>query len=81
MLDEMRQPLEEKGIRLVYDEAATALIAKKSHGRKLGARDIRRVIRSEVEDKIAELIIDNGEGSIAGISISADGDSLKVDHL
>ena len=81
MLDEMRQPLEEKGIRLVYDEAATALIAKKSHGRKLGARDIRRVIRSEVEDKIAELIIDNGEGSISGISISADGDSLKVDHL
>ena len=81
MLDEMRQPLEEKGIRLVYDEAATALIAKKSHGRKLGARDIRRVIRSEVEDKIAELIIDNGEGSISGISLSADGDSLKVDHL
>ncbi|MBQ8108363.1 MAG: ATP-dependent Clp protease ATP-binding subunit [Ruminococcus sp.] len=81
MLEEMRQPLEEKGIRLVYDEAATALIAKKSHGRKLGARDIRRVIRSEVEDKIAELIIDSGEGSIAGISISADGDSLKVDHL
>ncbi len=81
MLDEMKQPLEEKGIKLVYDEAALKLIAKKSHGKKLGARDIRRVIRSEIEDKIAEAIIEKGEGGIAGVSVSAENDELTVASL
>ena len=58
MLDEMKEPLEEKGIEFSYDRQACEYIAHKSYNQKLGARDIRRVIRSEVEDKIAELIID-----------------------
>ncbi len=58
MLDEMKEPLAEKGIEFSYDRQACEYIAHKSYNQKLGARDIRRVIRSEVEDKIAELIID-----------------------
>ena len=58
MLDEMKEPLEEKGIDFSYDRQACEYIAHKSFNQKLGARDIRRVIRSEVEDKIAELLID-----------------------
>jgi len=61
MLDEMKAPLLEKNIRFVYDEKACKLIAEKSHGKKLGARDIRQVIRSEVEDKIASILIDSDE--------------------
>ena len=58
MLDEMKEPLTEKGIDFSYDRQACEYIAHKSYNQKLGARDIRRVIRSEVEDKIAELLID-----------------------
>lgn len=58
MLDEMKEPLKEKGIEFSYDRQACEYIAHKSHNQKLGARDIRRVIRSEVEDKIAEILID-----------------------
>lgn len=35
------------------------VITGKAQGGKFGARDIRRVIRKEVEDKIAEIIVDN----------------------
>ena len=78
MLDEMRAPLSEKAIKLEYTDDALKLIAEKSHGKKLGARDIRRVIRAEVEDKIAEVIVENGEGCIGLVKVGADGDKLVV---
>ena len=78
MLDEMKQPLSEKAMRLEYTDEALKLIAEKSHGKKLGARDIRRVIRAEVEDKIAEAIVEKGEGSIALVKVGAEGDELTV---
>ena len=45
MLDEMKSPLEEKHISLRYTNEALKTIAHKAYGQKLGARDIRRVIR------------------------------------
>lgn len=58
MLDEMKEPLSEKNIILTYTDEALALIAEKAYGKPYGARDIRRVIRQEVEDKIAGIIIE-----------------------
>ena len=59
MLDEMKEPLLEKGITLKYTKKALAAIAAKAYGQKFGARDIRKVIRTEIEDKVAELIINS----------------------
>ncbi len=81
MLDEMKSPLEEKRISLRYTDEALKAIAHKAYGQKLGARDIRRVIRNEVEDKIAELLIDKGEGAVSAVAISADNGEIKVDAL
>ena len=81
MLDEMKSPLEEKHISLRYTDEALKIIAHKAYGQKLGARDIRRVIRNEVEDKIAELLIDKGEGAVSAVAISADNGEIKVDAL
>ncbi|EGC03532.1 ATP-dependent Clp protease ATP-binding subunit [Ruminococcus albus] len=78
MLDEMKAPLSEKAVKLEYTDDALKLIAEKSHGNRLGARDIRRVIRTEIEDKIAEVIVEKGEGSITLVKIAADGDKLTV---
>lgn len=81
MLDEMKSPLEEKHISLRHTDEALKAIAHKAYGQKLGARDIRRVIRNEVEDKIAELLIDKGEGAVSAVAISADNGEIKVDAL
>ena len=81
MLDEMKSPLEEKHISLRYTDEALKTIAHKAYGQKLGARDIRRVIRNEVEDKIAELLIDKGEGAVSAVAISADNGEITVDEL
>ena len=71
MLDEMKEPLAEKNITISYDEKALNVIAEKSFGKSYNARDIRRVIRQEVEDKIAEIIIEKAS-QVNEIVISAD---------
>jgi ATP-dependent Clp protease ATP-binding subunit ClpA len=80
MLDEMKEPLAEKNIIFKYDEKALELIAKKAFGKTYGARDIRRVIRQEIENKVADIIIDN-TGVIAGIGVTAEDDEIKVEHM
>ena len=77
MLDEMIEPLSEKNISISYDSKALSLIAEKAYGKPYGARDIRRVIRQEIEDKIAEIIIEKAS-EISGVDVSADGDNLVV---
>ena len=77
MIDEMKEPLAEKNISVSYDDAALALIAEKSFGKPYGARDIRRVIRQDIEDKVAEMIITDSS-SIDEIHISADSDTITV---
>lgn len=81
MLGEIKKPLSENGIAFAYDDKATALIASKAFGGKLGARDIRHVIRSEVEDKIAEMLIDNGYGTFSMLGLSADNGELVLQAL
>lgn len=81
MLDDIKSPLEEKHISLRYTDEALKIIAHNAYGQKLGARDIRRVIRNDVEDKIAELLIDKGEGAVSAVAISADNGEIKVDAL
>ncbi|MBR5252141.1 MAG: ATP-dependent Clp protease ATP-binding subunit, partial [Oscillospiraceae bacterium] len=61
MIGEYVKPMEQKGIVLTWDEDALKVICDKANGGQFGARDIRRVIRKEVEDKIAEVIISSGE--------------------
>lgn len=78
MLDEMVEPLEEKGITFKYDRKSLEYIANKAFGKKFGARDIRKVIRTEVEDKVAELIVENAGMNISSIKLSVKKDQLSI---
>ena len=78
MIDEMKEPLLEKGIILTYDEKVLEVIADKSYDKKYGARDIRKVIRTDVEDKVANEIVDNPDRTIHALSIKTDGKDLSV---
>ncbi len=78
MLGELAAPLAEKKLALNIGEGVYMAVAKKSHGGKYGGRDIRRVIRSDIEDPLAELIIDHADQPLSEISIEADGDNITV---
>ena len=58
MLEELVEPLKEKEITFTYDPAVLPLIAQKALGGKSGARDIRRIIRREVEDEMTNQLVD-----------------------
>ena len=78
MLDEMKDPLAEKGITLKYSKKALTAIADKAFGQKFGARDIRRVIREEIEDKVAELIITSTANPFKTIKIGEKKGELEI---
>jgi len=78
MLDEIKAPLKRRGITFGYDDSALELIAQRAFGQKAGARDIRRVIRREVEDPLTRLIVDAGENAPALISVSVKDQKLTL---
>ena len=72
MLEELKAPLQERGIAFQYDQKALDAIAKEAHGHRSGARDIRRIVRREVEDVICLRLVEQGEGSVKGVQVTAD---------
>ena len=81
MLDELEPILLEKGIKLTYTDNACKLLAEMAGCGKRGARDLRRVIRKQIEDKITEIIINRPEGSICGIAVDAGGEKIVVTFI
>ena len=80
LLDEIKGPMQEKGILFGYDEDAARLIARKSFGNRSGGRAIRRTIRREVEDRIAELLVESAGNPPAMLKITAEGDEIRLMH-
>ncbi|MGN0665103.1 MAG: AAA family ATPase [Huintestinicola sp.] len=78
MLSEMKEALHEKGSALKYDKRVLNALSEKAYGRKFGARDLRTVIRSDIEDKISEIIVQNGGKHIDAIRVSAKKDGIEV---
>lgn len=81
LLDEYVPTLKEKGITFKYDDKACTALAEKAKGGKSGARDLRNIIRKEVEDKIAEEIIDAGNTSLSGIAVTAEDNKIKLEVM
>jgi ATP-dependent Clp protease ATP-binding subunit ClpA len=71
-LDEYVDALKEQSITFMYDTAATEAIAAATHGGRSGARDIRIHIRRKVEDPLAEMIVQQGEGTVTGVKLTTD---------
>ena len=71
MIDEYVQILKERGITLTYEKSALENLAEKSIGGTSGARDLRNLIRKEVEDKISSAIIKNDGFNIGSVCLVA----------
>lgn len=77
MIGETKEPLLEKNITLNVSDEAYELVAKKASGGKFGGRDVRKVVRKDIEDKVANIIVE-ADGNISQIDVDADGDEIKV---
>ena len=78
MLGELKAALAEKNILFTYSQPSVEYIARNSYSKKFGARNMRRFIRSHVEDLIAEKIVSDYSRSITGIALKY---SKKEDKL
>ncbi|MCR5324416.1 MAG: ATP-dependent Clp protease ATP-binding subunit [Lachnospiraceae bacterium] len=67
----IKRAMEEMSIRLKIDNSFTSYIAEKGFDEKYGARPLRRAIQTELEDKLAEEIL-NGKAS--------EGDTVTVGY-
>ena len=81
MLDEYKTSLKEKAITLTWDREACRLLAEKSIHGTSGARDLRNNIRRLVEDKIASLLVERGEGGVGAVALSAQEGELTLAAL
>ncbi|MDM5226448.1 ATP-dependent Clp protease ATP-binding subunit [Cytobacillus sp. NJ13] len=63
MLNELQETLNEQDIELTVTQEAKEKLAADGYHPVFGARPLRRIIQDELEDKIADFIIDHGGNS------------------
>ncbi len=78
MLGELRENLDEHGINLTWDDSILDYLVKESYSLTYGARNLRRTIQRELEDAIAEKIIDSYEHPITQIKLTADDEQVSI---
>ena len=81
MLHELADPLKERGLVLDWDEDVLRSIAKRSHGGRNGARDIRHLIRREVEDPLTNLLVARCDTPPTAVRLDAGDGSGKLSLL
>ncbi|MGW0025828.1 ATP-dependent Clp protease ATP-binding subunit [Rhodococcus sp. NPDC003383] len=71
LLDKSRARLQAKGIELEIAADAVDWIAERGHQPEFGARPLRRAIQREVDDRIADLLLDDElvEGSAVTVAV------------
>lgn len=77
MLDELKTALKLRGTEVTVDGRVCDLIAEKCDGKKTGARELRNIIRNEIENKVVDLVIEN-DGSLSHIEVTADQNEIVV---
>ncbi len=78
MLNELKQGLGERGISIEVETAAKELICEKSYSKQYGARPMRRYIERNIEDKLAQLLINGDIVSGNTAFVSAENEEIKI---
>ena len=81
LLSELSESLSEKFIEFKWTDEVKAYLANKAHGGSRGARDLRNLIRKEIEDEIANIIIDNADSVITAIAAEIKDEKLTLSHI
>ncbi len=81
MLDELKASLSDKGFGFMYDDGVVDVLVKKSYSAAYGARNLRRCIQKELEDPMANLIIDAFEHPVTQLKAAAEDGQIKLYSL
>ena len=79
MLRELQAGLEERGIAFGWDDSVLDYLTKNSYSVQYGARNLRRTIEKEIENPIAERIIDSYQDPIRILRLAAGESGLRLD--
>ena len=78
MLDELAGALTERNITITFDESVTEYVAAKCDGTKTGARELRNIIRREIETPVVDMIISDSAVDKIVATVSDGSISLKI---
>ena len=79
MLRELHSGLSDRGLRFEWNDDVVDYLVDQAFSVTYGARNLRRTIQKELEDPIAERIIDSFESPISQISVSCSGGKLTIE--
>ena len=78
MLGDLIDVLAEKGIKLEYSEEVVTYLAEKGYSEKYGARNLRRLIQSDIEDELASVIVSNYRDPISHVLVGAENGRIVI---
>ena len=78
MLEELINPMKDKGIVISWTDAVLTFLAKKAYGGPRGARDLANAVRRYVEDPIAAVLVENCDKTISSVSLDVKNDEIAV---
>ena len=78
MLRELEQGLKEHGVALTWDDSVLDYLTAKSYSVQYGARNLRRTIEKDIENPVAERIIDSYREPLREIALSVSDGSLVL---
>ena len=78
MLGDLQGVLAEKGISFSYTDKLVEYLSEKGYSEKYGARNLRRLIQTDVEDELANEIVASYRDPITKISATARNGKVKI---
>ena len=80
MLGELRDSLDARGLTFDWDGSLVDYLVKKSYSVQYGARNLRRTIQKDLEDPIAEKLIDAYQNPLHALHAKADGEHVTLER-
>ena len=81
MLKELADVLAEKGITVTWTPAVEEHLAAKGYSEKYGARNLRRLIQTDVEDPTAETLVSRYRENLTAVRLDVSDDTIVVNAM
>ena len=81
MLSELSEALKARNIDFVFDDKITLFIAEKCNGTKTGARELRNIIRREIETQVVDMVISENISSSIKLSATVKDNNLVLEFV
>ncbi|MDN5760337.1 MAG: ATP-dependent Clp protease ATP-binding subunit, partial [Tomitella sp.] len=78
LLEDSRDRLAARDISIEFSDAVVDWLAERGHQPEFGARPLRRTIQREVDDRLADLLLEDRLSDGDAVEVVVDGDELEV---